>query len=103
MPAENLPIAVEAARILAIWILRVAERLSTLLLKVGNQLMMLCSINTYVKALMIKTKTSGLMASFIMSLKSSRNGFESGVFTDDSSSDALNKRIKAMVLIPART
>src|SRR5258708_1691534 len=45
-PAVKRPIAVLAAKMLAIWILSVVGSRSTLLLNVGSQLIMLCSIKT---------------------------------------------------------
>ncbi len=48
-----------------------------------------------------KYKDDRVMARATISLKSSRNGFDSDAFTDDSSSGALNNRINARAEIPA--
>ena len=70
-PAANLPTAKEIARILAIIILMFSGKCSTLLLKVGNQDIIPCSIITNKKALITKTIVSNLAISWNICLKSS--------------------------------
>ena len=45
-PAKNLPNAVDPANMLAICMLKATGSIKTLLLKVGSQLMILCSMST---------------------------------------------------------
>ena len=69
-PAINLPIAIIAAKILVICTLTSTGRCNTSLLKVGNQVPIPCSINTYRKTDNTNTKTSGLYANFSISTNS---------------------------------
>src|SRR5258706_15816510 len=70
-PAKNLPIAIEKANIPETWILMDEANCSCLLLNVGNQHIMLCSIRVYKKTLETNKIIKGTRTNFIIAANSS--------------------------------
>ena len=102
-PVKNLPAAIEKASIPVTCMLIEEGNCNCLLLNVGSQHIILCSIRVYKKTLATKEIIKGITTSFVIDENSSFIDTGPCFFTGDSSSDENNKRKKAMAeKVPSR-